>query len=357
MNEIVSSLLLGHPICNRFLDAPLFPNSRNTTREWITGYIEVFLNKATSKQSLSDTLSHTQSKLPIPNHLPRSYAELISLISAETITIHKKHVCVQECMFFTGDQRHCTHCGRRRFKDADTLGRLMPQKIFSHTSLKEMLNKLFGCSNIAQVVQAAGGLRRRNLITDITETQQWEEWMETENDELKIVLGLNTDGVSPFSGGKQYSCWPLLISIMNLPKYIRTKSDALLLYGVAPSRDSKKGKGTEPDLHIYQQLMVDELLELVSFELFSAYRAGPITVKVDLLVYMLDFQGYSKYFKMSGAVSMLPCNICMIRSHQVNTGKGFKRAILGHDNLVNLQRNSDIEVGSCVLANDCNSTA
>lgn len=248
-------------------------------------------------------------------------------------------------MIFTGDMTHCNHCGQQRFKDPDTLGKQMPQKMFSHTSLGEMHDKLFGCSNIAQVMHAAGGCRRRNVITDLTETAQWEEWMETENDELKLVLGLNTDGVCPFHGGQKYSYWPMLVSIMSLPKHIRNKSDAILLFCVAPSRDVKDGRGVEPDLKIYQQLMVEELLELASKELFSAYRAAPITVMAELLIYMLDFQGYAKYFKMSGAVSMLPCNICLVTSQHVNTGNGFKRAILGHaDRHRHLHRDSEAEV-------------
>lgn len=172
----------------------------------------------------------------------------------------------------------------------------------------------------------------KNVITDTTETVTSRRWMHTNGDtDLKVIIGLNTDGVSPFRGGQPYSCWPLLISFMNLPKPIRTKSDALILFGIAPSRASRKGSGIEPDLEIYQQLMVDELLTLSSVDLQVAYRDAPLRVKVELLPHMLDFQEYSKYFRMTGAVSMSPCNICLIGSQQVSTGgSGFKRVILGH---------------------------
>lgn len=101
---------------------------------------------------------------------------------------------------------------------------------------------------------------------------------------------------------------------MNLPKYMRNKPDALILYGVVPSRMVKAGKRIEPDLTIYRDLMVSELIELCSTELYSQYSKAPIRVKVSLLLYMMDFQGYSKYFHMSGAASYLPCNICLIRA-------------------------------------------
>lgn len=87
-----------------------------------------------------------------------------------------------------------------------------------------------------------------------------------------LGLGLSCDGVNPFhSTGIQYSFWPLIFVIYNLPKYVRTKSDALMLYGIVPSRKDKDGKGIEPGLAVYQSLMVDELLELTSVEIYSAY--------------------------------------------------------------------------------------
>ena len=161
----------------------------------------------------------------------------------------------------------------------------------------------------------------------------------SEDEELKVVLGFNTDGVNPYHGsGAKYSCWPLVFAIFNLPKHIRNKTDALLLYGVAPSKDARLANGLEPELVIYQNRMVDELLQLSSTRLYDAYSAAPLCIKLELLIYMMDFQGYSKYFRMSGVASLLPCNRCLIPSTRVRTNAyapgsqpKYKRVITGHD--------------------------
>lgn len=142
-----------------------------------------------------------------------------------------------------------------------------------------------------------------------------------------IVLYVYT-GVNPWhTTNSKVSFWPLIFTVMNLPKYIRNKSDALILYGLVPSKTKVAGeKGIEPELLLYQEMMVDELLTLTSIDIHSAYAEAPITVKIEVLLYMLDFQGYSKYFSMSGAVSYRPCNVCTIRSTRVDQ----KMVILGH---------------------------
>lgn len=301
--------------------------------------MELFSTKGTSKAHLDGILQHTASLLPQPNCLPTSFKRLLSSISEELITIHKVHVCVNDCTFFEDDRTtECPKCGETRYRQEDSLGRKTARKVFSHTSIKEMLELLFSCKNIAQVIQSAGGCQRQNVVTDILETNIWQSWM-SEDEELKVVLGFNTDGVNPYHGsGAKYSCWPLVFAIFNLPKHIRNKTDALLLYGVAPSKDARLGNGLEPELVIYQNRMVDELLQLSSTRLYDAYSAAPLCIKLELLIYMMDFQGYSKYFRMSGVASLLPCNRCLIPSTRVRTNAyapgsqpKYKRVITGHD--------------------------
>ena len=121
-----------------------------------------------------------------------------------------------------------------------------------------------------------------------------------------------------------------------MPKFIRNKSDASLPYGVVPSGDFGLNNGIEPDLHIYRQLMVEYLLQLVSVQIHSSYAEAPLKVKTQLLLYMLDFQGYAKYFCMTGAVSTLPCNRCLIASTRIASTQSqpakYKQVILGHKN-------------------------
>lgn len=132
---------------------------------------------------------------------------------------------------------------------------------------------------------------------------------------------------------------------MNLPKRILNKADALLLVGVIPSKSIRLDKGLEPDLTVYVDNLVDELLDLCSVEMYSAYSKAPISVKVRLLLFMMDFQGYAKFFCMSGAASFMSCNVCLMESTRLRRrpqqdGQYSKMALLGHASYDNVQRRS-----------------
>lgn len=175
------------------LDSVLYEGTAATVRQSIRDYLNVFLDKSDSKEALSDYLNVSSSLLPHPNRLPESYNSMVMMIADELLTVHKKHVCLNDCMFFTDPQQQgCLKCGSQRFRQ-DSMGRRIAVKYFSHVSIKESLNRLFGCSNIAKIMQAAGG-GSLNTVTDIQETRKWQSWMETTPDETQIVLGFNTDG-------------------------------------------------------------------------------------------------------------------------------------------------------------------
>lgn len=276
--------------------------------------------------------------LPQPNHLPTTFPQLKYWLKDETIPVRKLHVCINDCMVFKdATEEACMKCQEDRYT-VDSMQRKVSRKVFSYCSLSDSLEALFNCTNIAQIMQAVGGNSTRQLIIkDIKDTSIWSSWVdEDENkDAVKIILGFNTDGVNPYhTSGINFSFWPLIFTIFNLPSYIRTKADALMLYAVVPSKVDRRGCGVEPDLQVYQELMINELLQLSSTELYSAYVSAPVIVKVKLLLYMMDFQGYSKYFRMSGSNAYHPCNLCLIKSTKTND----KMQLLGHDGYTSIPK-------------------
>ena len=94
-------------------------------------------------------------------------------------------------------------------------------------------------------MQSAGAADKL-ILEDIKDTTVWKRWTTDSDESVKIILGLNTDGVNPLSG-IQYSCWPLIFSMFNLPSRMRTKADAVILYGIVPGRSDNRGEGVEPN--------------------------------------------------------------------------------------------------------------
>ena len=60
--------------------------------------------------------------------------------------------------------------------------------------------------------------------------------------------------------------------------------------------------------------------------------------------YMIDFQTYTKYFKMSRSTAYMPCNLCPIKA--VLQRKPRKMLVLGHENYNHGKRDKETEVNS-----------
>lgn len=114
------------------------------------------------------------------------------------VPLRKIEVCSNDCMFFPTEDKtitQCTYCGEDRYREVDALGRKVSNRYFSYCTLKNSLTLLFRCSNIAQIMQEAGG-SQCHILSDIKDSTVWSHWM-AEDDvsgSAKIILGFNTDG-------------------------------------------------------------------------------------------------------------------------------------------------------------------
>ena len=80
-------------------------------------------------------------------------------------------------------------------------------------------------------------------------------------DSRGVSLALCTDGVNPFSHNKvSYSMWPIMITLLNLPRKFRNRFGSILLTGIIPANGTKEPKNLNP----YLDILVDELIELSS---------------------------------------------------------------------------------------------
>ena len=85
-----------------------------------------------------------------------------------------------------------------------------------------------------------------------------------------------------------YSLWPIVLGQLNLPRQIRYQFANLLLVGIIPSQT----EGGEPkDLDPYLEVLVDGICALCGSKLYDAYRNAPFTLKVKIIVYVVDYQG------------------------------------------------------------------
>jgi len=96
---------------------------------------------------------------------------------------------------------------------------------------------------------------------------------------IKEVLALCTNGVNPFAHNRvQYSMWPIMLTLLNLPRNLRNSFASILLGGIVPSNGAQKSRSLDPYLHD----LVNELIELSSFTLYDANQDTPFNCKVVL---------------------------------------------------------------------------
>ena len=235
--------------------------------------------------------------------MPSSYASALALINNLIVPLQEYHCCINDCVIFRGENRDlncCPECGEPRFAP----GGQTPRKRFKYIPLRPRIQRYFSNAKSSQLLQTHHKSTSESGISDIHQTHVWKEWYSStglfRGDPRGLCLGLCLDGTNPFSKEKTtYSMWPMIISLMNLPRNLRFLPGFLQLVGIIPGRHEPKN--TDP----YLSLLVDELKDLNDCVLFDAFQNNTFQLRTRLLLHTLDYPGVNKVFHCHGEL-----NIC-----------------------------------------------
>ena len=103
--------------------------------------------------------------------------------------------------------------------------------------------------------------------------------------------------------------WPIMITVLNLPRPIRNLFSNFILAEIVPSN----GTGEPKEIAPYLDIIIDELLLLSNASMFDAYQNAPFSLKVRILNYVLDYPGVSKVFSLTGTGSYQACAWCTLK--------------------------------------------
>lgn len=295
----------------------LFDGSTTTVLHALVSYFYWFSQSpGISKEALSSMLSMQYSLLPHGNKLPQSYNEALNAIEPYLVQPVVYHVCKNDCIVFRNGHAHlseCPKCHHSRYVPRTSI----PVRSFTYLPLKPRLARFFGTSNLAGVLQSHTDLQSFSKIYDIQQSKAWSEAYSADGifhgDPRGISLAFCTDGVNPFSHSKvQYSMWPLMFTLLNLPRKMRNNFASILLVGIVPANGTK-----EPmDLNPYLDIVVDELLEISNSTLYDAYKKAPFQCKAEVLLYVLDYPGISKVMSVVGSGGYQGCMFCNIQGER-----------------------------------------
>ena len=128
-----------------------------------------------------------------------------------------------------------------------------------------------------------------------------------------VSLALCTDGVNPFAHNRVvYSMWPIMLTLLNLPRRLRNLFTNILLVGIVPRNEGKEAKTLDPFLEV----MVDKLLQISSSTLYDAYAGAPFQAKVSILLHVLDYPGIGKVMGVVGSGGIQGCAFCTLEGER-----------------------------------------
>lgn len=106
--------------------------------------------------------------------------------------------------------------------------------------------------------------------------------------------------------------WPIMLTLLNLPRKLRNLFTNILLVGIVPANKGKEAKTLDPFLEV----LVDELLEISNCTLYDAYAHAPFKAKVAVLLYVLDYPGIGKVLGVVGSGGLQGCAFCSLQGER-----------------------------------------
>lgn len=292
--------------------APLYEGASISVLQAVSHHLDWFTaHPGTSKEALSDIL-HLQHHciLPSDNLLPGNYKDAMKIVQPFLIKPITFDACINDCIVYRNKYSTsltCPYCQAPRYKYATT-----PAKKFAYLPIRPRLERLFGTASLSQLIQAHNN--PKSEMSDIQDSPVWKEAYSSNgifNGDLRgIGLSLCTDGVNPFSHLRvTYSMWPIMMTLLNMPRKLRNAFGNIMLLGIIPGSGKKEPALLSP----YLEIVVDELLQLSNSSTYDAYVGAPFQMKVELLLYVLDYPGVCKVFNVSGSGAYKGCMWCDIK--------------------------------------------
>ena len=243
--------------------------------------------------------------LPTGNNLPRSYYKAHAMISESIVPVQEFHCCVNDCLLFRNspsgqyeNEDVCPKCGEARYEPRSKI----PRKKFKYIPLTSRIHRMFRNRRMSEVLQnhmKESGKDSGTIMADVHQSPAWtatyDENGPFQGDPRGISLALCTDGMNPFSKmNVTYSMWPIVLTVLNLPRHLRNLGGSMLLAGIIPGRSEPK------NMDPYLDVLVDELIQMNGLQVLDAYREETFELKAQLLLHVLDYPGQNKVFHTQG---------------------------------------------------------
>lgn len=253
---------------------------------------------------------------PEENKMTDNFYQTRKLLDGLELPHHRIDVCPNGCMLFwqeNKDLTQCVICKESRFKSLTSSCKKSPKSVLFYLPIAPRLQRLYATKCTAeQMTWHSKKVREDGSLCHPCDGEAWKSFDDTFKDfsmeSRNVRLGLCTDGFSPFGkSGKQYSCWPVILTPYNLPPTLCMKKPFTFLSLIIPGPKSPKG-----NLDVYLQPLIEELKMLweVGVSTYDVSKKQNFQMKVALLWTISDFPAYGMLSGWSTA-GRLACPYCM----------------------------------------------
>ncbi|XP_071933260.1 uncharacterized protein [Coffea arabica] len=236
---------------------------------------------------------------------PSSYRDAWKIVKDLGLSYHKIHACPNDCLIYWKETEHetfCRKCGTPRYKqivkqsdDSSEQANKVPAKLVRYFPLKPRLQRLFMSSKTASLMRWHEEERIKDgKLRHPADSLAWKHFNDRHpsfaSDPRNVRLGLAADGFNPFKAmNNKYSTWPVILVPYNLPSGMCMKQTSFMLCLLI---DGPKAPGN--DIHIYLQLVIDELNEFwdLGVPTYDAASKQMFYLRAALLWTINDFPAY-----------------------------------------------------------------
>jgi len=276
--------------------------------------------------------------LPEGNELPSSTYEAKKIMCPMGMDYVKIHACRNDCVLYRNeyaDLDECPVCGISRYKknhnEFDLKKKRIPVKVLWYLPIIPRFKRLYSDDSNAKLLRwHAEGRKNDGLLRHPADSPQWRNidrmFPDFGGEDRNLRLGLCTDGMNPFGTlSTQYSTWPVLLTIYNLPPWLCMKRKYIML-SLLISGPKQPGN----DIDVYLAPLIDDLRLMweEGVQVFDAYSKSNFTLRAMIFCTINDFPAYANLsgYAVKGKTA---CPICEEDTEAVRLQNCGKHVYMG----------------------------
>jgi hypothetical protein len=248
--------------------------------------------------------------------IPATHYEARKTMKAVGLGYELIDVCKNDCCLFWGPnlkEETCPICSESRWKDKNTKGKKVANKVMRYFPLTPRLKRLYNSRHTAKSMtwHATGRCTDVGKMRHPVDGTTWKDfdarYPDFASEPRNVRLGLAADGFNPFGNmSVSYSMWPVILTTYNLPPWMCMKETTFMLTLLIPGPKSP-GK----DMDVFLRPLIDELKTLWSHGVRTndAATNTSFTMRAMLLWTINDFPARSSLSGWSGQ-GYLACPTC-----------------------------------------------